>query len=148
MNAPIFEQLAEHFTADLADEREHWQEWFGSHVHHQPQPYDEHQQPHQEEPMPLAATSDTLTARTGSLRTALQASATALHEALDQHVAGLIDDAAQVADAAATVENTPIIKSALGAAHVPTELLGPVAQLLDSLAAAHPKPAEPEPQPA
>lgn len=123
---------------DLRAEWHHATNWFQP--HHQPHPYDEHQQPHQEEPMPLADTSATLTARTGSLRTALETSATALHEALDQHLAGLADDAAAVADAAQIVESTPVIKAALNAAHVPDQLLTPVAALLDSLAAAHPRP--------
>lgn len=149
MSAPIFEHLTgehridwhavgQHLRHDLDDATD----WF--HGHHQPQPYDEHQT-HQEEPVTLAATSDTLTARTGSLKQALEESAAKLHEALDQHVTGLIDDAAAVADAAQVVESTPVIKSALNAAHVPVELLSPVAAMLDALAAAHPKPAEPQP---
>lgn len=120
-------------------------DWFQD--RHQPHPYDEHQQhSHQEEHMPLAETAAGIQDRAAAIQAGLQNSATALHDVLDNHVAQLISthlpELAAIVD---TVSNTPVIKAALGAAHVPDGLLGPVAAMLDALAAAHPRPAEPVP---
>lgn len=86
------------------------------------------------------------------LRTTAEHGAEDLRVLLDEHLP-------QIEALGQLVDGNPVFASAQAAAHVPLELLQGVATLLDTMAAAHPKPeapaeaetgaeAAPEPQPA
>jgi hypothetical protein len=90
--------------------------------------------------MALADTSASLTSTSASLRTALENSAAALHEALDNHVTqldALIGDVAAVA----SIADHPLVAAAAGALHVDPLVLDGFTRSLLALAAAYPPPA-------
>jgi hypothetical protein len=113
-------------------------------THHGPT-LDGEPQPQQQEPtMALADTSTALASTSGNLRTALEAGASALRDALDNHMTQL-DTAISDVAAVASIADSPIVVAAAGALHVPPEVLDGFVNSLNALAAAFPKPAPVQP---
>lgn len=121
-------------------------DWFSRHARHDEepaQPGDTIAAGRNDTPAQGAAMS--LNSIAADVRAIAQHGADDLRTLLDQHLP-------QIEALGQLVDGNPVFASAQNAAHVPLELLQGVAQLLDTMAAAHPKPeapaeAAPEPQP-
>lgn len=126
----IFEQLG----AEWHDDRQRAEDWFRRHGHDAPATTepgdtiaaDDHDTPAQGALMSLAAIA-------ADVRTAAENGVREISKLLDEHLP-------QVEALGQLIDGNPVFASAEGAAHVPLELLQGVATLLDTMAAAHPKP--------
>ena len=128
----IFEQIEREWHGDVAS-------WFERHGHHYPaadQHGDTITPSHHDQPAPGAPVS--LASIAADVRTAAENAVAEGRKVLDDHLP-------QIEALGQLIDSNPVFASAEGAAHVPLELLQGVATLLDTMAAAHPKP---EPAPA
>lgn len=125
--------------SELADEWRDAEDWFHRHAHYKPgdfQPGDTITADHPHTPA-QGATLMSLAAIAADVRTTAENGAVALRTLLDEHLP-------QIEALGQLIDSNPVFASAEGAAHVPIELLQGIATLLDTMAAAHPKP-EPVP---
>lgn len=96
--------------------------------------------------MALSDTSTHLTQTSSNLRTTLENGASALRDALDNHLTQLDAAIGDVA-AVAQIADNPLVAAAAGALHVPPDVLDGFTKALSALATAYPKPeAAPEQQ--
>ena len=109
--------------------------------HHSPNIAGNQPQQPQEPAMALADTSTSLKDTSANLRTTLENGASALREALDNHLTQLDTAIGDVA-AVASIADHPLVVAAAGALHVPAPVLEGFVNGLTALAKAFPKPEE------